>query len=96
MKQPHIHTPLSVLLQSMREKWAAGDKKGATSLARFVAPYMHPRHDASRRTTDTGKSSLELHRLSDAELETRIRDLRAAQAAGTGASQPANDPNQPG
>jgi hypothetical protein len=85
MNESDVPTPLCILLEMMREKWAAGDREGAVELARFVAPYLHTRSNASRRDAETGQPASNVHRVSDAKLQDWIRQLRAAEDAGTGA-----------
>jgi len=67
-------TPLAVLLTTMREKWAAGDRDGAAILARAAAPYLHPRLAA---VTNTQLANLEPEKLTDAELAERLACVEA-------------------
>ena len=80
-------TPLSILLRSMREKWAEGDVKEATRLAGIAAPYVHPRRGIAPAGDDT---HVELRRLSDAELDRRLKIAR------TRSSEAEADPKQSG
>ncbi|MBV9785978.1 MAG: hypothetical protein JO264_19420 [Acidisphaera sp.] len=76
--EPGELSPLAVLLTLMREKWEAGDRNGAASLARIAAPYLH-----ARRGSLSGRSrrSLEPHRLTDADLARRLADSAGGVAA---------------
>ena len=78
-------TPLAILLQAMRDKWEAGDHEGAVAIAKVAAPYMHSR----QRAAPTANSSLEVHRLSDAELSLRLAEARSRDCATP------DDPRQP-
>jgi hypothetical protein len=44
---PTTLTPLAVILDSMRRKFAQGDFDGAVAVARIAAPYIHPRVPAA-------------------------------------------------
>ena len=77
MKKPDDSTSLGILLQVMKERWAAGDKDGAVELARETAPYFNPCQTAPRKSRAAEKPTLEPHRLSDAELEQLIREFSA-------------------
>ncbi len=59
---PPAHTPLSIILATMRQKYAAGDLDGAVALARIAAPYLHPRVSSTTLPT-------ELAAMSDADLD---------------------------
>lgn len=66
-------SPLAVLLQAMWAKWDTGDQDAAVKIARSAAPYVH----AKRR--DVAISALvdvDLHRLSDAEINDRLAEAR--------------------
>src|SRR3954468_16544530 len=93
MKQPDDPTPLSILVEMMREKWAAGDREGALGLARFSAPYLH-RRNPIRQGAATSDPVPQLHRLSDAELEDWIRSFGGAQGASSGEGPTRGDPKQ--
>lgn len=45
-------TPLEVMLQTMREKWEAGDKEGACQVAKDAAPYVHPKLSSVNANVD--------------------------------------------
>ena len=55
-------TPLAIILETMRRKYATGDIDGAVALARIAAPYLHPRMPAATPATD-------LAALPDADLD---------------------------
>lgn len=66
-------SPLVILLETMRAKYADGDIDGAVALARIAAPYLHPRIPAAMPVADP--SAEELAMLSDADLDAlRPRD----------------------
>ncbi len=45
-------SPLSIILCTMRQKYAEGDMDGAVALARIAAPYLHPRIPAATPPSD--------------------------------------------
>ncbi|WP_158746066.1 hypothetical protein [Acidisphaera sp. L21] len=45
-------TPLAIILDTMRRRYAEGDLDGAVALARIAAPYLHPRIPAATPPTD--------------------------------------------
>lgn len=67
-------TPLHVLLDAMRRRWAAGDEDGAIALAKAAAPYVHPRAQA-RATPD-------MQDMDDDELAGVAGTSAAGEAAG--------------
>jgi hypothetical protein len=73
MTQRDELSPLSVLLQAMRNKWDQGDADGAVAIARTAAPYVHARYG---NVTGSTHSEPELNRLSDAELAERLAEAR--------------------
>lgn len=47
-------TPLEVMIQAMRDRWADKDVTGALEAAHMAAPYMHPRLAAVENTGQGG------------------------------------------
>jgi hypothetical protein len=45
-------SPLTIILSTMRQKYADGDIDGAVALARIAAPYLHPRIPATIPPSD--------------------------------------------
>jgi hypothetical protein len=70
-------SPLDVLMQAMRKKWEAKDDDGAVDIARAAAPYMHARVSARASSLLTK----EVHRLTDAELDTLLAELEGREEA---------------
>ena len=60
---PVTLSPLAIMLDSMRRKFAEGDLDGAVAVARIVAPYIHPRVPAAAPGSD-------LAAMPDADLDT--------------------------
>lgn len=82
MKRPIL--PLTILLATMRRKWADGDTDGATTLAKVVVPYVHARQSAVGKIA---KPSPEANHLTDEELAIRLA------AFADGAEDPHGDPH---
>ncbi len=59
-------SPLTIILSTMRQKYADGDIDGAVALARIAAPYLHPRVSASIPPSD-------LAAMTDADLDALRR-----------------------
>ncbi len=55
-------SPLSLILKTMRDRYAAHDHAGAIALARIAAPYLHSRLPAATSPAD-------LSAMTDAELD---------------------------
>ena len=86
MTQQSPLTPLAILLQVMRDKWDAGDHEGAVAIAKVAAPYMHSRQ---RPASAANPTSLEVDRLSDAELSLQLAEARRRERPTS------DDPQQP-
>ena len=55
-------SPLELILKTMHERYCRDDIDGAIALARFAAPYLHPRPTPTKIPTD-------LASMTDAELD---------------------------
>ncbi len=55
-------SPLNLILEIMRERYAAQDYDGAIALAKIAAPYLHPRVSSATSPSD-------LATMPDADLE---------------------------
>jgi hypothetical protein len=62
-QQPSPTTPLAIILEAMRSKYAVNDIDGAVALARIAAPYLHPR-------VRTATPATELAAMPDADLDS--------------------------
>lgn len=64
-------SPLDVMLRAMRAYVACGDWDKATSLAKDVAPYVHPKLAALRQSADYGATeTLDLSHATEEQLAT--------------------------
>ena len=60
-------SPLAILLETMRARYADGDIDGAIALARIAAPYLHPHVPATAPAADP--TAEDLAAFSDADLD---------------------------